>query len=491
MPFSLLLDNNTLSYATVAFIRVAYGSLLLLTLLSLLPSARRFFISEQWRGYSEATRRNNLLQNPIASAFIIALWVSCALCLLQGVFVLPAAAVNVVICHYFCIGMRWQSISRGLGAPGFMSFWLGLALFVMELTMNYAPRVASLALLTFQVDFALIMLSAGLYKMKAGYAHNEGMEYGMVNPQWGYWSNFFKDNFSPTNPIFKILNHLAWSLEVIGAILMVVPSTRLLGALVILVSFAFIATQIRLGVLCEVVMVCCFLFATTRSIVDRFLVATMPPNPVAQSIGLPGLELVLGSLLFAYLILTPLAHGGLFYNLFRKKPLPGVLQGLLERYTNTFGIIIWRVFSADLTNFFIRIYCHHQDAPFTAGDLVIRWGWNGNWRFNHVCESITLTSLFTTRKYHPDNLLMFHSRLVRYARTLSCPQDSVLTFEYVAIKKTQERFVYEPKTLFAVNPATGVVVETAIDESFSVAAPHAHSPVSAGARPGSYVPINR
>ena len=31
------------------------------------------------------------------------------------------------------------------------------------------------------------MLAAGVYKLLAGYRHGDGMELGMVNPQWGYW----------------------------------------------------------------------------------------------------------------------------------------------------------------------------------------------------------------------------------------------------------------------------------------------------------------
>ena len=41
---------------------------------------------------------------------------------------------------------------------------------------------------------------------------------------------------------------------------MLVPPTRMLGGMFILVSFVFIATQIRLGFLCEMVMVCCLIF---------------------------------------------------------------------------------------------------------------------------------------------------------------------------------------------------------------------------------------
>ena len=41
------------------------------------------------------------------------------------------------------------------------------------------------------------------------------------------------------------------------------------------------------------------------------------------------------------------------------------LQRLLERYTNAFGMILWRVFSVDLVNFFIRVYRESRDGAKT------------------------------------------------------------------------------------------------------------------------------
>ena len=42
-----------------------------------------------------------------------------------------------------------------------------------------------------QVDLALIMLSAGVYKFTAGYPRNHGMELGLCNPMWGYWWKWY------------------------------------------------------------------------------------------------------------------------------------------------------------------------------------------------------------------------------------------------------------------------------------------------------------
>ena len=57
-----------------------------------------------------------------------------------------------------------------------------------------------------------------------------------------------------------------------------------------------------------------------------------------------------GVLIVAYIALLPFAYGGLVTNFYLRRRLPAPWQHLLEAYTNFFGIILWRVFSADLVN---------------------------------------------------------------------------------------------------------------------------------------------
>ena len=56
-----------------------------------------------------------------------------------------------------------------------------------------------------RVDFALIMLCAGIYKALSGYFNNNGMEYGMVNPAWSYHYNYFK-RISVNNKFWHLQN---------------------------------------------------------------------------------------------------------------------------------------------------------------------------------------------------------------------------------------------------------------------------------------------
>ena len=105
----------------------------------------------------------------------------------------------------------------------------------------------------------------------------------------------------------------------------------------------------------------------------------------------------------------------------------GFLQRALERYTNFFGIILWRVFSVDIINFFVR-----QSRRGSGQDVALPS--LGSWpRYNHVGEMICLASLFTTLKYYPSNNQIFRERVLRYARTVPRDPGERVVFEYVSV----------------------------------------------------------
>jgi hypothetical protein len=192
---------------------------------------------------------------------------------------------------------------------------------------------------------------------------------------------------------------------------------------------------------------------------------------------------ILGAALWVYLIVLPFAHAGLYYNLYAKKRLPGTLQPILDIYTNIFGIIIWRVFSADHTNFLIEIDQHLADG---TRHRISRWG--HGLRYRHVGEAITVTTLFTTLKYHPSNSNLFSERLLRYARTVPIRPGSVLGFRYLAVVKREDTFDYVLVAEYVVDVARCTVEERVIDSSRSVHAPIDGSPIHEAERPGSYAP---
>ena len=479
-----------LSFVTQSFFRVVYGFLLLGHLFLLLPNARRYFMSERWKGYAQSSWDVDAIQNPVVHPVVMSVWIGCAIALIFGRWTVAAALINLLLCRYFFVHMRWKGVLRGMGAPGFMTYWLAAAVFLLEYTSHFAPAVRTLALLVLQVDFALIMLSAGIYKVTAGFPRNNGMELGLVNPEWGYWWRYYRQK-SPNHPLIWTLNQLAWSTEVAAAVLMLIPATRFIGAVLIIISFFFIATHIRLALLCHMVMLCGVLFFHTGSLGEQFAALFVTAQNPAVQAG-PILTIanqLLTYALWTYLFLLPLSYFGIYYNFFARKRLPAPAQRMLEVYTNFFGIIMWRVFTIDLINFFPNIY--HRPRAGGERTLITRYGWRaGSLRFSHVGESITLTCLFTTLKYYPSNNDLFVQRLLRYARTVPCPDDSLLIFEYIGIEKDEKRFEFTTVAEYIVDPVNNTVAEHVLNERYDVRAAYAGSPLHEGAKPGSYAPLN-
>jgi hypothetical protein len=232
-------------------------------------------------------------------------------------------------------------------------------------------------------------------------------------------------------------------------------------------------------------MVCGLLFIPAGSLADRWLAVAVPAG-AGGGASAAVLGEILAPLLWGYLALLPLAHAGLWYNLLARRRLPGAWQRLLDGYCNAFGLIVWRVFSVDLVNFFIRI--SHTPRGGGARRSLTDYGRRGGLRFRHVGESIALACIFTTLKYYPGDRALFRERLVRYARTVPCPPEDVLVFEYVRIGKGGSRFTFAPAAEFVVDLPVGSVAEHILEEGASLRAAHPASPVQTGARPGSYAP---
>jgi hypothetical protein len=481
-----------ISPVMLEFVRAAYGAVLFAFLLLTLPMSRWFFVSERWGGYAQSRLDTDFIQNPRARPLVLALWFACAGSLIVGWQTVAAAFVNLVLCWYFFIYMRWRGILRGGGAPGFMSFWTAACVFFLQLGRHCDPSggLLPVALLAFQVDYAVIMLCAGTYKMLAGYPRNEGMQLGMANPWWGYWSVFYR-RLPYHHVVFKFLNQMAWLTEVVAGILMLLPATRSLGALLIIASFLFITTQIRLGVLCETVMVGAFIFFPAHGLIDQWLARWLPivnDGPQAFPALSASASALLQGFFWLYICALPLAKIGQYYNFLARRSLPKPFQFILERWTNMFGIIIWRVFSVDVVNFFVRVFIRERNGEEREYTTFGRLDPKNRFRYIHVSEFVCFASLFTTLKYYPSNSDLFRRRLLCYARTIPCPPGAVLRFEYISVVKGDDCFDYVPCTDFIVDPHAGTLEEHARAPGIDVRAAHAVSPVHEGARPGSYAP---
>lgn len=465
-----------------------YGLLLLLVLAhQLSPHWHRFLVSERWGGYAQSGIFADAMHRPVLAPLVLVGWAGCAVALLCDWHPVLAALGNVLLCRYYFIAMRWRGVLRGFGAPGFMLYWMGGAVLLLAITRLHLPSLHPLAVLYLQIDLSLIMISSGFYKFRSGYLQGEGMDYGMVNPMWGLWTKFFRQR--PTSHlVFRILNQIAWSSQLTSAVLMLVPATRWLGGLAEIATYAFIATQIRLGWLAEQMMLTGLIFFTSGTFIGEWWAAHWPLPATfytTSSAGPTWMILSLSVALWFQLFLKPLCHAGLFYNFYGRRRLPTPLQLALDTYSNFFGVIIWRVFTVDILNFYVNIY---SVAPSGQRSLISEWTNPRNLRFWHVGEAIVVTSLFTTLKYYPSDDALFRNRLLRYARTFSTQPGYELIFEYVSIKKISGRFQDLIACRYHVDAGTDSVRAEVVDFTCFPNAAHNTSPLHEAARPGTYAP---
>lgn len=399
-----------------------------------------------------------------------------------------------VIFRLLFIKRRWSSVRRGCGAPGFMSHWAALWIFLVEMArlVDGTGWLVSQIFAALRLDFALIMLCAGTYKAAVGFMRGNGMEFGRVNPIWGYhWSYFSKK--SPTGLYPKIMNILAAGGEIAAGVLLLVPHPwiQMAGVLVVSLSFLYVSFFIRLGRLAWLMVLLPALY------LPEVLEGAQTGAPVL--VQLPLSWLVVGAIPFwIFMGLLPFLKLTQYYNLFANRTLPRPLQEFFTVLADRIPVIVWRVFTPDVINFFVRISVQQKDVKKLlvgeSGAYSYR-DWSNPWlklRFLNVTESIALVSVFTTLKYFPSKLPLFEERLLRYAQSVAADLStsySQIEFEYVAILKNPHGWIYHPACIFLVDLATNTISKQVLDPKFDLASPALFSPVRESIRPGSLEPL--
>ena len=480
----------SLSLSVQQLIRVGFALCTLGMLLLSLPNAQRFFGTAARRGYADDSPLLSRLLSPLGRVLVLASWIAAACWLLVDSHTVIAAAVCLAWSRLFFVGLRWKSLSRGMGAPGFMLSWLAALVFALEYTRFYDPNdlLRPLVILAFKVDFAVIMLCAGQYKMFAGYPQNNGMERGMVNPWWGTLGSAYR-RLSPDSLVFRFFNHCAYLGELVAGTLMLIPFTAEAGGLFMAASFVFIFVHIRLGFLTQTVIASCLLFCAPGGWVDSLLPSVASSTEAAFYPGVELVNQVVAAVCIAYMAALPLAKAGQYYNFYAKKRMPEPLQQMCDRWCNFWGIIIWRVFTIDNTNFYInvsfedsktgqrRLYSRPQGYDFASG-----------LRYIHVCEFVCLVSVFTTLKYYSADSPLFMKRLDRYARSLPYLEGDRVVFEWVDIHKGDGCFEDIVSREFLWNPDDSSICVTDLRNGASESDKLRFSELVTGSEVGSYAP---
>jgi len=183
---------------------------------------------------------------------------------------------------------------------------------------------------------------------------------------------------------------------------------------------------------------------------------------------------------------------GTYYNFYGKKRLPDRWQAFQDRWTNLWGIIIWRVFTIDNTNFYIKLFLQDRDS----GERELysqpgRFEFSKGIRYCHVCEFVCFVSIFTTLKYFPSNSPLFTKKLLRYARTIPCSRDQVLVFQWVDIKKEDNRFLDVASKEYRVDLLSEELTVTDLADGTTATDSLRYSDLVEGAQVGSYAPSGK
>jgi hypothetical protein len=425
-----------------------------------------------------------------ALPLVLLAWAAAAVSLGLGFYPIVGAAVLWLLFRHFYIKNRWKNLFRGGGAPGFMSHHTTLFIVLLEAAalLDRPGLLGDRVFLMYRIDFGVILLCSGTYKSLSGYLHGEGMEVGLANPMWGYFFPLFR-RLNPRGIFIRLQDIVAASGQLVMGTLLLFPQTSAIGAGLCILGFLGLIPVVRLGRLAALMAVIALLWLPPLGFhfagVRNFSPIQAPSAVITA----------LSVLIFAYIALLPFVKVMQYLSLFRGVSLPGPIQTAVTRYQNFVPIIMWRVFTPDVTNFFIRIYAVDrssgtdrpllvEDGTYAYREIFTRFRWSA--RFLHVTESIALTTVFTTLKYFRSQRGLFEERLIAYARTLGT--DERLRFQYVSIAKGEKSFEYQPIADFLVDPVSGEVAEHRIEPNFDYTAPAFRSHIRETTGFGSYVP---
>jgi hypothetical protein len=430
---------------------------------------------------------------------VYGLWVASCVSLFLGFYPLVGGLVLFAIFRRIYVKGRWKTLFRGGGAPGFMSHYsiLFITLFQLARWLDPGLRIEGAVWTMFRVDFGVVLACSGTYKSLSGYLKGEGMEYGLANPIWGYEWRIFK-RLNPRNIFLRAQDRMAALSQILMGSLLALsplyPPLGWLGAIMCIGTFFYLMLTVRLGRLAPLMMIVALPYLPNVGVslgAGLGMARELPPLALPTAIVW---SFVL--LCWIYVGLLPFVKVMQYTNLFLSRKFPASLQTFLTRYANWVPIIMWRVFTPDVTNFFIRI---RQVDPLTGtttsiADEASGYSYRGlgglRWkcRFLHVTESIAVTTVFTTLKYFQSQRELFEGKLVGYAGTLG---EGIFEFEYVAILKGETSFEFLPVARFRVDTQSGCISEEKLVPDFDYSAPAAYSHIKETIGYGTYVPAGK
>lgn len=300
--------------------------------------------------------------------------------------------VCLFITRYVFVHLRYKSVLRGFGAPGFMAYWLEVYMLLYVL-LEYLGLNKGISIALATLDMSLIMLSAGVYKLRSGYLIGRGMNFGLVNPMWSYFPSFFSA-IKNSSFAYKIFNYSAVYTELfigfsllLSFITLTMPSVDLsiyfkfLGCLFLLLTFIILSSTVRLGLL-SVTMMSSSLFL----LIEEHLILN----------SLVSLEFSILTIGIILLVTSYFVIWSEYLGMPRRDKGNDLVNRMFNFPRNFTGAIIWSVFSANHTEIVIEEQKKNGQI-FQASKNV------------HL--NIMFTTLVTFRRYYPGDREGFYLRL--------------------------------------------------------------------------------
>lgn len=404
-------------------------------------------------------------------AFNLILLTSLAFVFLSYYAVLASFIVFVCM-RYLYVTQAANRIST-FGAVGYICYLTSAYIFFFEaaFVLDSSHQLATFLCSVFAIEVGIIMFSAGIYKYILGYLNDTGFEFALVNPSWSKFFFLFK-KLSPSSWVFKANNYVACLAELLTGLFFFIPQTRMLGAYLLLIMFAYVFLTVRVNLLALLMMSIALLYikpiAFHFPVIDAPTFSLATPQPIIMFI-----KIVFVVYLAVYISL-------LFWSLLKKSfiplfSLPNFLEKPIQMFKSARPYFEWSVFAPAATHFFVTIekalkstkevrctlydgFSKHYREIFENPQLFFR--------FIHHHESSILLQIFapfdTSQEEDRQQAVdLFVKKMASYGKTLlreSELEDTAVVFTIMYVAKTPDDFVYTPYQRFFVDVKAGTIL---------------------------------
>lgn len=203
------------------------------------------------------------------------------------------------------------------------------------------------------------------------------------------------------------------------------------GSVLIILSFLFVAVHFRLNFLPGLIFICClfyfhpgdsiFFVNSTLTGFNRFI-----PHSIDMSLSI---------LISSGFLVVIVSHVCLWINFLQRGKNNSKIVTFFNRYANHAGIIIWRVFTADISNFIVNVFL---ESPSGTRTKLSEYGKAFNLlgaRYSNTIESVVLACIFNTLKYQPSDVELLDKKIRMYSESIPGESSSKVVFTVSRICK--------------------------------------------------------